>query len=260
MWLNLSAFEDGLQTEFVARRAVYLTSTDSTMNVARAEAENGAADGTVIIAEEQSTGRGRFGRAWVSPAGQNLYFTLIMRPPLERLRSLSVVTPLAVCLAIEEVTGLEPRIKWPNDVLINRRKVAGILIESELSGRSVKYALVGPGVNVNFDVEESPDIADIATSLKRELGHETSRETLLAALMNRFEVLYNAATAGSEVLDAWRSRLETLGREVTVTFGGQTQEGLAEDVDVDGSLILCLRDGSRVAIEAGEVTLRLPAP
>lgn len=245
-----------METEFVGRRLVYLTSTASTQDVARGEAEADAPAGTVVVAEEQTAGRGRFGRAWVSPSGKNLYLTLIVRPPLERLRSLSVVAPLAVCLAIEETTGLEPRIKWPNDILINGRKLAGILIESELSGRSVKYALVGPGVNVNFDIEESSEIADIATSLKRELGHETSREELLASILNQFEALYQRAAGGGEVLREWRSRLETLGRRIKVTFGGQVEEGVAEDVDTDGNLILLRADGSRVAIEAGEVTLR----
>jgi BirA family biotin operon repressor/biotin-[acetyl-CoA-carboxylase] ligase len=207
------------------------------------------------MAEEQLSGRGRFGRAWVSPSGKNLYFTLIMRPPLHQLRSLSIIAPLAVALAVEKCTGISARIKWPNDVLINGRKLSGILIETELSEQSVKYALVGIGVNVNFDVEVS-EVADIATSVKRELGHETSREELLAALLNQFEVLYEKAARGREVLREWRSRLATLGCEIKVTFGGHVEDGLAEDVDADGNLILLRADGSRVAIEAGEVTLR----
>jgi BirA family biotin operon repressor/biotin-[acetyl-CoA-carboxylase] ligase len=179
-----------------------------------------------------------------------------MRPSLERLRSLSIVSPLAVALAVEEITPLKPRIKWPNDVLVNGRKLAGILIESEISGDAAKYALVGIGVNVNLDVEQSSDIAAIATSLKRELGREVSREELLAALLNRFERLYEDAPKDDVVFEQWRSRLETLGREVRVTFREQVYEGLAEDVDWDGNLILVLPDGTRRTIEAGEVTLR----
>ena len=256
MWLNLSAVEQRLTTRFVGRRLLYFTSTTSTMDVARAEGETGAPDGTVVLAEEQTKGRGRFDRAWVSPAGQNLYLTLIMRPSLDRLRSLSIVTPLAVALAVEDSTGLLPRIKWPNDVLINGRKLAGVLVESEISGSSVEYALVGPGINVNFDVEQSPEIAGVATSLKRELGRETSREELLAAFLNRFEQLYEDAPKGDAVLQQWHSRLDTLGREIRVTFRDQVYEGLAEDVDHDGNLILVHPDGTRRTIEAGEVTLR----
>lgn len=256
MWLNLHAVEERLETEFVGRRIVYLTSTGSTQDIARAEAESGGPDGTAVIAEEQTAGRGRFDRVWVSPAGQNLYFTLIMRPPLERLRSLSIVAPLAVALAVEGTTGLTTRIKWPNDVLVNGRKLSGILIESEIAGESVKYALVGPGINVNFDIERSPEIAAIATSIKRELGRETSREELLAAFLNQFESLYKTAPKSDAVVELWRSRLDTLGREVRVTFRDQSYEGTAEDVERDGSLVLRRADGSRVTIEAGEVTLR----
>ena len=215
-----------------------------------------APDGSVILAEEQTKGRGRFDRVWVSPAGKNLYLTLIMRPSLDRLRSLSIVTPLAVSLAVEDTTGLEPRLKWPNDVLIGGRKLSGILIESEISAESVQYALVGVGTNVNFDIEQSPEIAAIATSLKRELGHLTSREDLLAAFLNRFEQLYEDAPRGDAVFEQWRSRLDTLGREVRVTFRDQIYEGLAEDVDWYGNLILVRPDGTRRTIEAGEVTLR----
>src|SRR5574341_772720 len=130
MWLNLAAVEERLTTSVVGRRFLYLTSTGSTMDVARAEAAAGASHGTVVFAEEQTKGRGRFDRVWVSPAGKNLYLTLIVRPSPNRLRSLSIVSPLAVALAVEDVTGLAPCIKWPNDVLIEGRKLSGILIES----------------------------------------------------------------------------------------------------------------------------------
>lgn len=256
MWLNLAAVAQLLTTRFVARRLLYVTTTGSTMDDARAEAESGAPDGSVVLAEEQTKGRGRFDRTWVSPAGRNLYLTLVMRPALDCLRSLSIVTPLAVALAIEDCTGLSPRIKWPNDVLINGRKLSGILIESEVSGPSVKYALIGTGINVNYDIEASSEIAGIATSLKQELGRETSRENLLAAFLNRFEELYEAAEKDDAVLQQWRSRLDTLGREIRVTFRDQVYEGVAEDVDRDGNLILVQADGTRRTIEAGEVTLR----
>jgi BirA family biotin operon repressor/biotin-[acetyl-CoA-carboxylase] ligase len=254
MWLNLHALEERLETRYLGRRVIYLTSTASTQDIARVEAEGGARAGTLVIAEEQTKGRGRFGRSWVSPSGANLYFTLIMRPEARRARSLGMVAPLAVAEAVEQVTGLSPRIKWPNDVIVEGRKLAGVLIETEVQGQSLKYALVGPGVNVNFDIEDTSEIADIATSLKRELGRDTSREELLAMLLNRFEKLYESDI--TDVVQRWRSRLDTLGRQVRVTFRDQVQEGLAEDVDADGNLVLVQADGSRVLIEAGEVTLR----
>jgi BirA family biotin operon repressor/biotin-[acetyl-CoA-carboxylase] ligase len=258
MWLNLSEVHDCLTTESLGRRIVYLSSTGSTMDVARREAEEGAEEGTVVVAEEQTAGRGRFGRAWVSPTGKNIYATLILRPDARGLRLMSVIAPLAVCRAAEDIAMIPAQIKWPNDVLVNDRKLSGILIENEFSGSLPRYALVGIGVNVNFDVEESAEIALLATSLKRESGHEISREGLLAALLNHFEVLYRRTPRESDVLSAWKSRLETLGRTVTVTFRGQSHVGVAEDVDARGNLLLRQPDGSLMTIEAGEVTLRAP--
>jgi len=254
--LNLSLVEQQLTTAFVGRRLIHVASAPSTQDVARSEAEGGAPEGTVVLAEEQTAGRGRLGRSWVSPAGTNLYLTLILRPSLERLRSLGIVTPLAVAQALEEATGLSPRIKWPNDVLVAGRKLAGVLIDTELSGQTPGYSLVGIGLNVNLDVRAVPEIAAIATSVRQELGHEVSREEMLAALLGHFEVLYVKAQRGTAVHAAWRSRLETLGRQVRVTVGGRVEEGLAEDVDAEGSLILRRADGSRATIAAGEVTLR----
>lgn len=225
------------------------------MDVARAEAETGEPEGTAIFAEEQTAGRGRFGRAWHSPAGKNIYVTLILRPTGNRLRSLSMLVPLAVALALEETAALAAQIKWPNDVLIGGRKVGGILIDAELSGATPQYALVGMGVNVNFDIDPASDIAGIATSVKQELGCETPREPLLAAIFNHIERLYEAGDAES-VRTAWKARLETLGREVRLNFHGEVHEGLAEDVDTDGNLVLRYADGKRQTFEAGEVSLR----
>lgn len=190
----------------------------------------------------------------MSPSGKNIYLTLLLRPPLDTLRSLSVVGPLAVAEAVEEIAGLATRIKWPNDVVVGGRKLCGVLIESELSGQEVRYSLVGIGVNVNFDIDEASEIAGIATSVKRELGRDVSREEVLATLLNRFEALYEDRPAA---FSGWRARLETLGRQVTVRFREQVYEGVAEDVDADGNLILRRPDGSTLALEAGEVSLRV---
>ncbi|MGH7485890.1 MAG: biotin--[acetyl-CoA-carboxylase] ligase, partial [bacterium] len=218
----------------------------------------GAPEGAIAIAEEQTAGRGRLGRSWTSPAGVNLYFTIILRPTLEQLRYLSLIAPLAIGQAIEEAAGLQPRIKWPNDVAINDKKVAGILIESEISGDSVLFALVGPGINVNLDVAAHEEIRDIATSLRAELGRDVSREEVLAATLNHFESLYDALRRGEVVAMAWKHRLDTLGKHVRVSGpgGALIDEGVAVDADSDGSLILRRDDGSHVRVEAGEVTLR----
>jgi BirA family biotin operon repressor/biotin-[acetyl-CoA-carboxylase] ligase len=254
MWMNLHAVEDALRTSVFGRRLVYLSSTGSTMDVARTEAEAGAPEGTLVIAEEQTAGRGRFQRTWLSPAGKNLYFTLILRPEAPRFRSLSIGAPLAVCQAVEEIARIKARIKWPNDVRVGERKLAGVLIEGETSGQTPRYALVGIGINVNYDVEEAPEIAAIATSLKRELGRQVDRELLLAAVLNRFESLYHEEPRS--VLEAWRARLDTLGRRVRVAVGDETYEGRASGVDDAGNLLLELDDGRTLTLEAGEVTLQ----
>ena len=251
--LNLPAVERLLRTDAIGRRIICLATTASTMDVARDEAVASAPHGAVVIAEAQTAGRGRFGRRWVSPAGKNLYLTVILRPDAGRLRALSMIVPLAVCRAVEALTTLRPVIKWPNDVLLGQRKLAGVLIEGESSGAEVMYALAGIGLNVNDPIDD-PEIASIATSLSRELGEETSRETVLAALLNEIEDAYDAPP--DDVYSGWRSRIATLGQSVRLTFRDDVHEGVAEDVDTEGSLILRLADGTRRTFEAGEVTLR----
>ena len=253
MWLNLDEVESLLQTKTLGRRVIYLTSTTSTMEIARREADESAEEGTLVIAEEQSAGRGRFGRKWVSPPGQNLYLTMLLRPDVARLRRLSIISPLAVCRAVEATTTLRPQIKWPNDVLVGGRKLSGTLIESEFAGGEPRYALVGVGLNVNFRTDDT-EVASIATSIARETGQNVSRERVLAALLNEFESLYDAPAERAFV--EWRARLETLGREVTVTFREERHTGLAEDVDAEGNLLLRTADGSLMTLEAGEVSLR----
>lgn len=257
MSLDLAVLESTLRTSTIGRRLVYLTSTSSTQDVARAEAEAGSPEGTAVVAEEQTAGRGRFGRKWESPAGKNIYVTLLLRPDVARLRRLGMIAPLSVCLAVEETTGLAPRIKWPNDVLLAGRKLSGMIVEAELAGSEPRYALLGIGVNVNYEIDPASEIAGIATSLKQELGGDVSRETVLAALLNHFEALYEEPDVAS-VHAAWKTRLETLGRAVQVTFRGETVEGQAEDVDSDGNLVLLRADGTHLTFEAGEVSLRAP--
>jgi BirA family biotin operon repressor/biotin-[acetyl-CoA-carboxylase] ligase len=253
MWLNLDDVASQLNTRVLGRRVIYLTSTTSTMDIARREAESGADEGTVVIAEEQTAGRGRFGRKWVSPTGENLYLTLLLRPDVMRLRSLSIVSPLAVCQAVETTTTVRPVIKWPNDVLIRSKKLSGILIETEFSGQSPRYALVGIGLNVNFRTDDT-EVSTIATSLAQETRKSVSREDVLASLLNHFETAYQSTS--QRVYHEWKSRLQTIGRDVTITFRDEKHTGVAEDVDRAGNLLLRTADGSLLTFEAGEVSLR----
>jgi BirA family biotin operon repressor/biotin-[acetyl-CoA-carboxylase] ligase len=257
---DLDRLQTLLRTDFVGRSVSYHESVDTTMRLAAEQAAEGAAEGTVVLAEEQTAGRGRQGRSWVSPAGVNLYFTVVLHPTLDQLRYLAVIAPLAVSLAIEETTGLFPRLKWPNDVLIDDKKVCGILVESKITDANVHYATVGIGINVNIDASAHEEIRDIATSLRSELGREVSREEVLAATLNQLESLYQAVRRGEVVSMDWKQRLDTLGKQVRIErlpdrpgVGGAVEEGTAVDADSDGSLIIRRDDGSHVRIESGEV-------
>jgi BirA family biotin operon repressor/biotin-[acetyl-CoA-carboxylase] ligase len=254
-WLHLPHLQERLTTRWLGRSLIYCTVTSSTQDVARREAEAGAPPGTVVVADEQTAGRGRLGRSWVSPPGQNLYLTVVLRPPRPPVAQLAMAAPLAVARAVEETTPLRAGIKWPNDVWLGRRKVAGVLIETEIRGDEVLYSLVGIGVNVNMDIASFPELAEVATSLRHELGREVAREEVLAAILNHLEALLEGASP-EEVWRRWRERLITLGQQVRVSRGQEVIEGLAEDVDTQGHLLVRRPDGTLVAVEAGDVTLR----
>ena len=255
-------FSWGLKTDYVGRRFVYRPESDSTMDDARRMLERfRLTSGAVMLAETQREGRGRAGRSWVSPPDVNLYFTVVMFSPPEQSRHFAYVAPLATALAIEEAaakSGAEVSVdlKWPNDVQIEGRKVAGVLIETTENQEGAPVALVGVGVNVNLDVAAYPEIAGIATSLKDAFRLPVAREDVLAYFCNHFEALHEEAASGSRApFEAWRERLITLGREVVASGEGEPVRGRALDVADDGALIIETPDGRRVRVEAGDVTL-----
>lgn len=249
-----NALQSLLTTDSVGRCVLHLTSVSSTMDAARREAEDGAPHGLIVVADEQTSGQGRRGRRWVSPPG-NLYVTIVLRPETWNVRALAMIAPLAACEAIDDLTAVRSRIKWPNDVLIEGRKVAGILIDVHLAGDGVDYALVGIGINIALDPSRHEEIRDVATSLATEFGGKVSRERLLAALLNRFERFYLDAGRDDSIFESWLGRLETLGRQVRIQFEDRVDEGIAEDVDLDGNLLLRRTDGSVIPVSAGDVTL-----
>lgn len=223
------------------------------MDVARNLARGGVAEGMVVLTEEQTGGRGRLGRSWAAPRG-NLALSLVLRPSLEQLPSLIMMTSTAVVHSVEEVTGLKTEIKWPNDVLFRGKKICGILIENESHRNVLDFAIIGVGINVNLDTSIYPEIAATATSLSSELGREVSPMALLQSLLEEIERLYVAAQAGESVYEEWCRHLETVGKQVRLKFDKSVEEGYAESVGRDGSLLLRHHDGSSVQIVAGEVT------
>lgn len=224
------------------------------MDETRRLAETGSEEGAVVIAEEQTAGRGRFNRAWVSPRGQNLSFSVLLRPTASQLPFMNMAATLAVSRTVADVAGLSPTIKWPNDVRVRGLKISGILIETAIEQTEVIHAVVGIGLNVNFDPSEHKEIADISTSLFRETSRTHSRTTVLQRLLTHFDELYASVRAGNSLVPIWEQQLDTLGKSVHLTSHDTIVEGLAESVDDEGNLILRLADGSAFTAIAGEVT------
>jgi len=216
---------------------VRLDTVDSTQSVAFALAERGAADRTVVVADQQLAGRGRRGRTWRAPAGTSLLASIVVRPrlPQSLLSTLSLTTAVAVAEALRRVAKVDARLKWPNDVLVAGKKVAGILLESRMSGGSSVVTIIGVGINLG-QREFPPDLAEGATSIALETGQAPSRESVLAALLEEFDA-WRARLEGEgfgPVREAWRRLSDTLGRRVTV----DTVTGLAADLDTDGALLI----------------------
>ncbi len=233
----------------------------STNDRARELAEEGAAHGEVVIAETQTAGRGRRGRAWISPPHRNLYFSAVLRPelPPSRAAELTLVASLAVCDALRSA-GVAAGIKWPNDVLAGGRKIAGILTELAAEPEKVDWVVIGVGVNVNARAEDFPEeLRGEATSVAIERGLPAPRALLAAACLGRLEAWLDAhAERGfAPIRDAWRERSVTLGREVLVRTDGRELAGRAEDIDDLGALLV--RTPERVErILAGDVQLLRP--
>ncbi len=259
--LRLDRVRASLTAGSIGGRIHYRVQTTSTMDDARRLAESGASHGTVVVADEQTAGRGTKGRIWVSPPGQSLHATLILRPNTEQLTRLSIVSAVAATDAVRAATTLEPTLKWPNDIQIEHRKLGGILIEAEWSEGRPKYALVGIGININFDPAPwATQIDRPATSLMIELGARQPREPVLAALLHAFDQRFAEADS-AELHELWASRLNTLNQRVTVTLaGGEQIVGLAVAVNDAGALVVETETGERRSFIAGEVTLRESGP
>lgn len=256
--LSSDAISDGLGTKIIGSRVVYYDRLPTTMDAARDEARRGAGEGTVVVAGEQTAGRGRLKRSWFAPSG-NVALSVLLYPGIAELPSLIMLASLSVARCIETVTGIRPEIKWPNDVLIRERKVCGILIETDArssSSGSVSYAIIGVGVNVSLDPADFSEIENTATSLSQEAGRAVSRLELVRCLLAEMDSLYLQLKSGRLLFDEWQRRLVTLGRRVTVTSVDAVFEGVAESVEQGGSLLVRCAGGELRRVVAGDVTLK----
>jgi BirA family transcriptional regulator, biotin operon repressor / biotin---[acetyl-CoA-carboxylase] ligase len=253
--LSVTAIKKDLATRFIGRNIIYYPCLTSTMEAARREAQQAAPDGTVIIAGEQTQGRGRMGRTWFSPGG-NIALSMLLYPGFTSLPYLIMIASLAAAKSIESVVGLETQIKWPNDILIKGKKVAGILIENEVKGRRVAYSIIGIGINVALQSREVDEISAVATGLEEEKPGDISREDIIRNLLNEFERFYLRLPDGRAIFEEWSGRLVTLGKKVTANWGNESFSGIAESVEESGALNIRLADGRLIPVFAGEVTLR----
>jgi BirA family biotin operon repressor/biotin-[acetyl-CoA-carboxylase] ligase len=242
----------GLETEFVGKDLRYYREVKSTNEKAREIAAT-CGNGTVVLAEVQTGGRGRLSRSWRSPPG-GIWMSLILKPkmPLAQAYSINMAVGVAIARTLIRLYGIKPGIKWPNDILINERKLCGILIEVSAEIDRLEYAVVGIGINANVNVDDFPDDWN-ATSLSREIGGQVSRTQLIQALLLEIEKAYNQI-GSAEICSEWRNRSVTLGRHVRVTSTEGDLEGIAVSLSEDGALEIELfeKPGAFKRIVAGD--------
>ncbi|MFA5604352.1 MAG: biotin--[acetyl-CoA-carboxylase] ligase [Dehalococcoidales bacterium] len=252
--LSVYNVSNKLGTKFIGKRIVIYPQLESTMEIAKIAASKGVPEGTVIVAEEQTSGKGRLDRIWISPKGC-ISLSIILYPDIKHLPSLVMVASVAIIRTIKKITGIKATIKWPNDILINSKKVGGILIEGTIQHINVGYAVIGVGLNVDFNIKDYPEIEDIATTLSDEKGKYISRIDIIRTFLVEFEKLYLLADDTSIVYREWRENMDTIGKKISAKSGNDVYEGIVENVAEDGSLIIKTPDGETINFTAGDVTL-----
>lgn len=258
--LTYEEIEDNLNTKFIGRKIYYHDTIDSTNKMAKDIAHK-EEEGVIIVAEEQYEGIGRLRRTWVSPKERGIYFSIILKPqvsPME-VAKLTLIGAAAVQLALNEI-GINSEIKWPNDIVINRKKACGILTEMSSELNMINYVVMGIGINVNLEKNEIPeDLKEKATSLKIESKTEVDRKKLFAEVLNKFEEIYIPFQDNSEigsVIEICRKNSAVIGKEISVINGKNIRRGKAIDIDEAGELIVEFEDGKIERVFSGEISIR----
>ena len=254
--LDVSVIQAATRDLLLGNPLLYFPVIQSTSTKVMELARKGASIGLLVITDEQTAGRGRIGRTWKSLPGKQLEFSVLLAPTFPA-QFLVMASALSVAEAVFAVTGVTAGIKWPNDVQVDDRKVAGILIET-----TTEFAVLGIGLNVNGSLADDPDLGPLAMTLADATGRQVSREALAAELLRKLDRYYAdlssdgdaGGQAKSAIWDGWRRRLVTLGRHVRVAQGDTTLVGIAEEVDAGGSLMLRLPDGTLHTINWGDVS------
>lgn len=252
----LSKFKN---TKWVGKELIYLDSVDSTNNKIKELAELGYENGTLVVADKQTAGRGRRGRVWESPEGTSIYMSLLLRPEINpnHASMLTLVAALAVSEAVTELTGEQVKIKWPNDIVMNGKKICGILTEMSVQPDGGFYIIIGIGINVLAD-NFPEEISQIATSIFLQTGEEINRADLVECVWERFEAYYEAFLEKedlTQLMDAYNAKLANLGQQVKVLDPAGAYEGIAEGITEKGELIVDTQE-ERKLISSGEVSVR----
>jgi BirA family biotin operon repressor/biotin-[acetyl-CoA-carboxylase] ligase len=254
----LKQISKSLTTRWLGRTVHFFPEVDSTNVTAMDLAQQNAPEGTVVLTEQQLRGRGRGDRSWHSPPGVGIYCSIVLRPELSPTKTmlLTLMTAVAIAKVVALETNLSPRIKWPNDILINDRKVVGILLESKVEGAAVEHAIIGFGINVNHTPADLPkELFLPASSLFIELGELVDRSKLLSKILTEIEYLYEGLQQGdvATILEEWRRFSATLGRHVRILQRGKRKEGIAVDVTEEGALLVRVEQDSLITVHAGDI-------
>lgn len=247
-----------LQTKRYGKKIHYYETCKSTQLIAHEFAQKGTPDGTVVISEEQLGGKGRMARPWDSSAHKGIWMSVILKPELtpQQAPQITLVAAVAIVRAIEEVTGLTPDIKWPNDLLVNGKKITGILTELQADPDQIKAIILGIGINVNQCADDfAPELSSIASSLKIELGQKVNRAKLVAAILKHAEhyIELYLEQGFKPIKLLWESYATTIGKPVRAVMLQETLEGTAIGITADGMLELQLKDGTVRKIYSGDI-------
>ena len=258
---NKAAIEAALKTKKIGHPLYFYPETDTTNDRIRELALEGLPEGTLAVAEMQTAGRGRMGRAWQAPKDSGIWMSLLLRPDIPPMQAsvLTLLTGIAIAEAIEEVTGVEVGIKWPNDILLNRKKLVGILTEMDCDMEKIHSVTVGMGINVNTKAFPE-ELQDIATSLYLETGGEYDRGEIVGCVMKHFEALYEEFLEKGGVFapfkERYRRKCLNIGKEVRV-IGRENYLAMALDITPEGELIVKRKDnGAEEVVFSGEVSIR----
>ena len=253
----------GLGTKTIGKEILHYAEIASTNILAMDLAQKGAVDGTVVIAETQTGGKGRLGRSWTSPRG-NLYVSVILRPsvPISKAPLITLMGAVAVASGVRRQCGVPAGIKWPNDILLSGKKVSGLLTEMSAEPDRIRHIVLGIGVNVNMDSKAlQADVRRMSSTLAAAMGKPVDRTALLRTLLLELDLWYHRFLQNdADVLAAWKELNVTLGHRVAVSAGSARLEGLARGVDAEGRLILELDDGTLRQVAAGDVTIMKGKP